>query len=682
MNTPPLLIAAALLFWGWQTGHLVIGAIAGAVLESSRVLKFRWSLTQADFNRLWNVCTVLFIGVGLFLLINEGTVSFNDFFVNAGRRPEAIRQAGKSALIWLQWVPIIFLPFILAQAFNERDSVGLATFSWWLRRQEARNPHSTLPREEVNVAFPYFALCLLCTSASTERNRTFYFGIAALIAWGLWPLRTRRYSIIAWSAAFLLIAAAGYGGHTGLFRLQKKLEEMNVTWFARFSALGFGDKDTRTRMGTIGRLKNSDRIVLRLRTDGSRPPELLREASFSMYLRTVWNNPQKKREFTGVFAETDDPASWKLLAEKKSKRSVTVAEYLRGGTGLLPLPTGSSEIGQLPAVALETNLFGATRVNGAAGLVIFNVRYDDRETFDSRPSADDTRTDDEVEPSIAQVANELELSTNLPPREAMQRVSQWLQENFQYSAYLTSAHAETTNETVLARFLLRTRSGHCEYFASATTLLLRKAGIPTRYAVGYSVQEGSGKKFVVRDRHAHAWTLVYHDGAWHDFDTTPGSWNAVESAAHGSWLQPVKDFFSDLWFQFSKFRWGKTEWRKYFMWAPAPLLLIVLARFFLGKQWKKVQARRQELVKERSRPGIDSDFYLIEKHFAARGLGRDASESWSAWLRRVAEHESSAAQIHRALLLHQRHRFDPRGLSSEERAELHREAHAWMRGVA
>jgi protein-glutamine gamma-glutamyltransferase len=298
-------------------------------------------------------------------------------------------------------------------------------------------------------------------------------------------------------------------------------------------------------------------------------------------------------------------------------------------------------------------------------------------TFDSLPAEDDWRVDDDLEPVVAQIANELQLTTNMPPREALQRVSSYFQDKFQYAAYLGSEHRATSNETALARFLLRTRAGHCEYFATATTLLLRKAGLPTRYAVGYSVQEGSGRKYIVRDRHAHAWTLVYHDNAWRDFDTTPASWNTVESA-HGSWLQPIKDFFSDAWFQFSKFRWSKTEWRKFFMWAPAPLLLIVLARFFLGKQWKKMRAQRQEQAKARVRQGIDSDFYLVEKHFAARGLERGASESWSDWLRRVSEHESSAAQLHRVLLLHQRHRFDPHGLTTDERAELHREVGAWM----
>jgi len=678
MNTPPLLILAALLFWGWQTGHLVLGLIAGALLESSRIIKARWSLTQTDFNRLWNVCFVLFIGAGTVLLINEGTVSFNDFLVDAGRRPEAIRRAGKSALVWFQWLPIIFLPFIAAQNFNECNRVGLATFSWWLRKQEARHPTSKLPREEINVAYPYFALCLLATSAATERTSTFYFGLAALMGWALWPVRTKRYSIVAWGAAFVLIAGAGYFGHAGLYGLQKKLDEMNANWFTRFSAIGFSDKETRTRLGSIGRLKNSDRIVLRLRTDGSAPPALLREASFNTYQFTVWNNAREKRAFTPVIAEAAEPETWKLLARKNSKRAVEIAGYLRGGKGLLALPAGVSELNRLQAGAMETNRFGATVVDGAPGLVIFEARYDRGATFDTAPTDDDLRVDDAAEPAVAQVAAELQLTTNLPPRAVLQRVSRFFGEKFQYSSFLTSAHRATSNETALARFLLHTRAGHCEYFATATTLLLRKAGIPTRYAVGFSVQEGSGKKYVVRDRHAHAWTLVYLDGAWQDFDTTPGSWNAVESE-HRSWLQPIKDFFSDVWFQFSKFRWGKTEWRKYFMWAPVPLLVVVLARFFLGKQWKKVRARREERARELARQGIDSDFYLIEKHFAARGLERGASESWPDWLRRISEHESSAAQLHRVLLLHQRHRFDPRGLSAEERIELRREVQAWMR---
>ena len=676
MNTPPFLVAAVLLFWGWQTGHLVIGAIAGGMLESSRFIRARWSLTQADFNRLWNFCTVLFLGVGIFLVINEGTTSFNDFFANSGRRPEAIRQAGKSALVWFQWFPMMFLPFLLAQAFNDRPTVGLATFSWWLRKQEARFPNPNLPREGLNVAYPYVALGLLAASATTGRGPFFYYGVALLVAWALWPRRPRRQSVAGWGVLFLVIAGAGYAGHTGLFRLQKKLEEMNMAWFSRFSALGLNDKETRTQLGSIGELKMSGQILLRLRTDGGAPPELLREASYNLYRAPAWT--AGKRAFGGVLSE-NDLSTWKFLPQKTSRRSLTVAGYFRRGEGLLPLALGSSEVLDLPVGEVATNRFGAARMQGGPGLAIYQTRYDQGQTFDSAPALEDFRTYEENEPALVRIAAELKLHGGLSAPEAMRRIAALFQEKFQYATYLGAGHAVTSNETALARFLLHTRSGHCEYFATATTLLLRHAGVPTRYAVGYSVQEGSGRKYVVRARHAHAWTLVYHGGAWHDFDTTPSSWSAVETTRE-SFLQPIKDFFSDLWFQFSKFRWSKTEWRKYFMWAPLPLVLLVLARFVLGKRWRRLRAKPRATSGKVSRPGTDSDFYLIEKHFAARGLERAPGENWSDWFRRLARHENALAGLQPVLTLHQRHRFDPRGLTEPERAELRRQVVAWLAG--
>ena len=672
MNTPPLLVAAVLLFWGWQTGHWILGAAVGAILESSRAIKFRWSLTQADFNRLWNICSVLFLALAVILLINENTISFSDFFVNAGRRPEAIREAGKSALVWLQWFPLIFFPFMLAQTFNERNKVGLATFSWWLRKQEARNPKAILPREEINVTFAYVAVCLLAASAVPERNNQFYLVIAALVAWSLFSARTKRYSFAVWAIFFLLVTATGYGAHRGLFALQRKLEQMDLTWFSRFATAVTDPKQAHTSIGSIGRLKMSNRIVLRVRTDGGAPPTLLREASYTIYRQPVWSNVQ--RAFSDVIP--DDEATWTLL-RKKSTHSVSIAQFLHRGMGMLPLPAGSSQVSDLQAPTLRTNLFGAAAVSEGPGLVVYNVRYDEGATFDSAPMADDLRSYDATETAVTQIANDLQLRDGMDAHEALDRVGGFFAEKFSYSTYLGRDHRPTPEESALTRFLLHTRSGHCEYFATATTLLLRKAGLPTRYAVGYSVQEGSGRKYVVRERHAHAWALVWYENAWHDFDTTPGSWNAVE-AAHASVFQSINDFFSNLWFQFSKLRWSKTEWRKYFMAAPVPLLVVVIVRFFFGKQWRRIRARRAEQGRGPVWAGTDSDFYLIEKHFAARGLERRDSENWSSWLRRIGGGETITAQLTPVLLLHQRHRFDPRGLNDSERRELRTKVSHWL----
>jgi len=42
MKTPPLLLGAALVFWGWQTGFLLVGLLLGAALEGARAIKARW----------------------------------------------------------------------------------------------------------------------------------------------------------------------------------------------------------------------------------------------------------------------------------------------------------------------------------------------------------------------------------------------------------------------------------------------------------------------------------------------------------------------------------------------------------------------------------------------------------------------------------------------------------------
>jgi protein-glutamine gamma-glutamyltransferase len=673
VNTPPLLILVALLFWGWQAGYLWLGAAAGVLLETSRVVRWRWALSQEDFNRLWNICAVLFVGLAVLLLVNEGTTSFSDFFAEPGKRPEAMRQAGRSALAWFQWFPMVFLPFMAAVAFNESPGVGVATFSWWLRREEKRRPELARQRDTVTVAYPYVAVCLLAASATTTRHPWFYFALTPIVGLALWRLRSVRFSPLAWCALFALIAMAGHFGHGGLVTLQKRLEEMNVAWFSRFAAIGFDQREARTQIGSLGHIKMSDQILLRIRTDGGNPPPLLRENSYNIYRGTLWSMMQ--REYADVPNEADQ-TTWRLLPDKVSRREVSIGGYFRRGRGLVPLPSGASEVANFGFGLLATNALGAALIKDGPPFAIYSARFDEGATFDSAPQPEDLIVPDN-EPVFDVVVGELGLSSELPTAEALRRVASYFADNFAYATYIGRDHAARTNQTALARFLQHTRSGHCEYFATATALLLRKAGVPTRYAVGYSVQEGSGSKFVVRARHAHAWTLVWNGTHWEDFDTTPSSWTAAD-ARGGSWLQPLKDFMSTLKYEFSKLRYGKAEWRKWFMLTPLPLLAVVLWKFFTGKQWRKMRAQRAQRARASDRQGTDSEFYRIEQHLAARGLARWPGENWSAWLRRIEQHEAAVASLQRVLLLHQRHRFDPVGLKEDERLELQREVEQWL----
>lgn len=76
-------------------------------------------------------------------------------------------------------------------------------------------------------------------------------------------------------------------------------------------------------------------------------------------------------------------------------------------------------------------------------------------------------------------------------------------------------------------FLEAKGGGHCEYFATALTLMLRLRGIPCRIATGYLVHEWNAAEsaFVVRARDAHAWVEVLDVDArrWRTVDPTPAS---------------------------------------------------------------------------------------------------------------------------------------------------------------
>jgi aryl-alcohol dehydrogenase-like predicted oxidoreductase len=49
MKTPPLLLGAALVFWGWQTGFLPAGLVMAAALEGARGVRARREFSDDDF---------------------------------------------------------------------------------------------------------------------------------------------------------------------------------------------------------------------------------------------------------------------------------------------------------------------------------------------------------------------------------------------------------------------------------------------------------------------------------------------------------------------------------------------------------------------------------------------------------------------------------------------------------
>ena len=107
-------------------------------------------------------------------------------------------------------------------------------------------------------------------------------------------------------------------------------------------------------------------------------------------------------------------------------------------------------------------------------------------------------------------------------QERASRLERYLQTNYSYAL----DQGQLENPQPLAAFLLQTRRGHCEYFASSMVVLLRVLRIPARIVNGFQAGEYNeiGENYVIRGRDAHSWVEVWIEGkGWLAFDPTPAS---------------------------------------------------------------------------------------------------------------------------------------------------------------
>jgi hypothetical protein len=660
----------------------------GLVLESSRFIKARWDLTGEDFRRLWNFSVLLALTLVVYVFTtNEESGGLNGLLHSSA--VVAARNAGISATTFLRWLPMTMFLFVAAQKFSEHGTVPLSAISLFIR---LRRKGSVEAERNVDVSYPYFIVCLF--SAGIHPNtgtHSYFWGQAVLIAWALWPLRSRRFSIIVWFGALATVIGLGFFGQHGIGKLQRALEGANAQWMTSLFRPWTDPSQSVTAIGQIGKLKLSARIVIRLEPKaGSAPPIYLREASYRGYnpQRQTWQMGGSQNSFEDLVHDAGNGSAWTLLPGKTNTTVVNIASYLDGRSkeagdpeGLLPLPTGASRLENLPVFPLKLNKTGAVLATGP-GLVIFDARYGPGATFDSPPDTSTNHLDLAVPtnelPALDQVIAEMKISGATEERKLL-AVQQFFAAHFSYSTWLGPDKLARTNETALARFLLHSRSGHCEYFATATVLLLRELRIPARYAVGYAVHEPSGHGYVVREHDAHAWCLVWNEAAqkWEDFDTTPASWVAKETKS-ASVLQWFWDFWSWVRFKIAKLRWGQNNLRQYILWGLIPVLVLLLYQII----FRRGRRRRQQSKTGKSDatifwPGLDSEFYLLERKLAARGVPRQPSEPLSDWLTRALADPALAdlrKPLQELLRLHYCHRFDPHGLSGKEREALTQEA--------
>jgi hypothetical protein len=132
---------------------------------------------------------------------------------------------------------------------------------------------------------------------------------------------------------------------------------------------------------------------------------------------------------------------------------------------------------------------------------------------------------------LTALAREVTAAEKLPPDDGPSRDRQialaleaHLRDSGLYDYSLNMAVSDPESDAV-EDFLFNRRRGHCEYFASALTLMLRAEQIPARLVTGFKGAQplaGSGV-YEVQQRHAHAWVEAFVDDRWIVLDPTPAA---------------------------------------------------------------------------------------------------------------------------------------------------------------
>lgn len=640
-----------------MTWHPVIAVILALLVESARMTRLRWNFDDNAAIRAWQI-SVLGSGAMAVLIWLDGDP------VNALPR-------------LLGWLPVMFMPLLFVQIFGLKDSIALTTFSFFARQRQMRNQLLGLKGSNMRVNFGnvFVVTCMISSTLGKPAENTVFFlpGLLLISGWALLATKqTRRSSLI---TALAIAGGLAVAGTFGLNYL-----------YSRVLDLGSGNKrgdrsdEVQTAIGALGEIKQSPEIQWRLKPINGQPPKLLRTASFDKYSLGLWKNDKpggaaKDEDFADL--TTIEPVTGEVYyllhpfeqgqlsaGEKSPIRNSLPRFNLRGQAAnetLLPLPGDTASVRDFDLDGIEKNSLGTVRIFPKNSVIDGTVLWKDRLNPEVPPNPADEEVFKTDQAIVKRLVVELGLDKAPTLKRKLEILDSWFLENFSYTRYLEIDSTRIEWKSALSVFLTTNKRGHCEYFATGATLLLRAAGVPTRYAIGYSVREQDVKRgeFLIRGEHAHAWCRVWDADRkmWIDFDPTPPSWLSIEQQR-----RPNTQWLSDAFLRFRE---------DFFLWRNKPrnrlaasLVMVtigLIAAFIIGRRlWRSKHVMAEQRRHHRYEgPLTRTPLHELET-LASEILGpRPLGLPFSRWLMGLHHRVAEPEQLVEAIALHQRLRFDP-----------------------
>lgn len=302
--------------------------------------------------------------------------------------------------------------------------------------------------------------------------------------------------------------------------------------------VGFSDT---VNLGDIGRLQQSERVVMRVRVDD---PQAERNRSLrwrGVALDEFSGRGWRRSRGRSSYEQTNSERNFFQFGTIDSLHRITTQTFFVEPIDtpvLFAAPRAVALQGMFPYVRRDTEGSLSTRQHDMERITY--KAYSDT----TEPDAASLRSDFEPYPqqypgdSRLGFARYLQLPAELDPRisglarqwivragarnryDAARVIEQHLQNDFGYTLDLKAGGPDP-----LSDFLFRVREGHCEYFSTAMAVMLRTQGVAARVVNGFQMGEynDAADVYTVTQREAHSWVEVYfpETDSWVTFDPTP-----------------------------------------------------------------------------------------------------------------------------------------------------------------
>lgn len=383
-------------------------------------------------------------------------------------------------------------------------------------------------------------------------------------------------------------------------------------------------------LGSMAGMRSSTEVVLRVHGPAG---EHFRGQAYTDYVKGVWHPPVGRIQGAP--------------AEKALTGAVTTIEFVSPDQERLFLPGDAAAVAARPG-GLQVDILGIPRPSGDP---VEEVRFDTTSAV-RLPPADPKKSDLAVPPEVAvAIAPLVEgwVAGRETPAEKVDAIRTHLEQEYTYSLH----YERDEGRDPVVQFLLESKLGHCEYFASGMALAARQAGVPARVVTGFRSDEVSpfGGHRIVRERDAHAWVEVHLDGAWVRVDPSPQ--NSLEAGPARAWLSGAMDDLSYAWDR-----------------AGPQVSVGVLLLVFVGLQIRTLLANRRkepEPVEEAGVEGPPDWLGPLLQALAADGLERQGAEPVEVFATRVREagKDEAAALLRRYAALRYGGQGDAAALARE-----------------